>query len=298
MAATVSSPWGKPSAWALDAEEHEAELQQQIHLDSSAGKLADFPSLSAAASSTKSMKKKPQTVSLAEFTAYGSAKPSKLTRLTHEEALVLPTSPRQRAPEELDRNRLGGGFKSYGSNRYNSSGDDSSSNSRWGSSRASNRDSIKEIAPSRADEIDNWASAKKSDEVITGHLKKEETGTTAGTGGVRPKLVLQPRTVPVTEDIKKEVTVAKPKGANPFGEARPREEVLKEKGKDWKEIDEKLEAIKIKETVEEERGRKASFGNGSAPVERSWRKNDSLEAAANADQPQSSEAENGHVAEN
>ncbi|GKV27398.1 hypothetical protein SLEP1_g36571 [Rubroshorea leprosula] len=28
MAVTVSSPWGKPSAWALDAEEYEAELQQ------------------------------------------------------------------------------------------------------------------------------------------------------------------------------------------------------------------------------------------------------------------------------
>ncbi|KAK8513050.1 hypothetical protein V6N12_030456 [Hibiscus sabdariffa] len=29
MAATVSSLWGKPGAWPLDAEEHEAELQQQ-----------------------------------------------------------------------------------------------------------------------------------------------------------------------------------------------------------------------------------------------------------------------------
>ncbi|KAE8681222.1 hypothetical protein F3Y22_tig00111338pilonHSYRG00391 [Hibiscus syriacus] len=350
MAATVSSPWGKPGAWALDTEEHEDELQRQAHLDSSTGKLADFPSLSAAAS-TKSKKKKPQTVSLAEFAAYGSAKPTEPRRLTHEEDLVLPTGPRQRAPEEHDRNRLGGGFKSYGSNRFNSSGDDSSSNSRWGSSRVPDRDSNKEIALSRADEIDNWVSAKKStpsgngfgggferkgggggffdsqskaDEVdnwasikITKSAnaapprrfggvfdrrssfdslqsrdsprdldnwgkKKEETGSTAGSGKVRPKLVLQPRTVPVTEENKKEVTAPKPKGANPFGEARPREEVLKEKGKDWKEIDENLEAIKIKETVEEARVRKASFGNGRAPAERSWRKNDSVEAA---DQP-------------
>ncbi|KAK8658472.1 hypothetical protein V6N13_036678 [Hibiscus sabdariffa] len=362
MAATVSSPWGKPGAWALDAEEHEAELQQQARIDSSTQKLTDFPSLSAAAS-TKT-KKKAQTFSLAEFAAYGSAKPSEPTRLTHEEALALPTGPRQRAAEELDRNRLGGGFKSYGSNRYNSSGDDSSSNSRWGSSRVSNRDSNKETAPSRADEIDNWASAKKltptgngfgggfdrrerggggfvdshskADEVDnwasnksnkssnaapprrfgggferrssfdtlqTRDLdnwgkKKEDSGSTAGSGGVRPKLVLQPRTVPVTEEVKKEVTAPKPKGANPFGSARPREEVLKEKGKDWKEIDEKLEAIKIKETVaekEKERGRNASFGNGRAPVERSWRKN---EAAAGADQPQRCEAENGHAADN
>ncbi|EOX97749.1 PREDICTED: eukaryotic translation initiation factor 4B3 [Theobroma cacao] len=369
MAATVSSPWGKPGAWALDAEEHEAELQQQDqnHGDSSSEKHADFPSLATAAAA-KTKKKKSQTLSLAEFTTYGAAKPSEPTRLTHEDLLVLPTGPRQRSPEELDRNRLGGGFKSYGSNRYNSNGDDSSSNGRWGSSRASNRDSNREIAPSRADEIDNWASAKKSTSTGNGFgggferrerggggffdsqskadevdnwaanksyksaneapprrfgggferrssfdslqsrdsprdldnwgKKKEESGS-AGSGGVRPRLVLQPRTV--TEEGKKEATLAKPRGANPFGEARPREEVLKEKGKDWKEIDEKLEAVKIKETVavteRGERGGKVSFGNGRAPVERSWRKSDSVEAvAADADQSQSSE--NGHVEEN
>ncbi|XVF00930.1 hypothetical protein REPUB_Repub04eG0044600 [Reevesia pubescens] len=377
MAATVSSPWGKPGAWALDAEEHEAELEQQqpeqqSRVDSSTEKLADFPSLAAAAS-TKTKKKKGQTLSLAEFTTYNSAKPSEPTRLTHEDLLVLPTGPRQRSPEELDRNRLGGGFKSYGPNRYNSNGDDSSSNGRWGSSRVSNRDSNRETAPSRADENDNWASAKKSTPTGNGFgggferrerggffdsqskadevenwaaskrnkianeappprrfgggferrssfdslqsrespmdldswgKKKEETGSAAGSGGVRPKLVLQPRTVPVTEEGKNEVTLAKPKGANPFGEARPREEVLKVKGKDWKEIDEKLEAVKIKETVavtEKERGGKVGFGNGRAQVERSWRKNESVEAAASdADQqPRSAEkTENGLVAEN
>ncbi|XP_022763080.1 eukaryotic translation initiation factor 4B3-like isoform X3 [Durio zibethinus] len=371
MAATVSSPWGKPGAWALDAEEHEAELEQQSRVDSSTEKLADFPSLAAAAT-TKTKKKKGQTLSLAEFTTYGSAKPSEPARLTHEDRRLLPTGPRQRSPEELDRNRLGGGFKSYGSNRYNSNGDDSSSNSRWGSSRVSNRDSNREIAPSRADGIDNWASAKKltptgngfgsgferrdrggggffdsqskADEVdnwaasksnkIVNEApprrfgggferrssfdslqsrdsprdldnwgkKKEETVSAAGSGGVRPKLLLQPRTVPVTEEGKKEVTAPKPKGANPFGEARPREEVLKEKGKDWKEIDEKLEAVRIKETVavtEKERGGKASFGNGRAPVERSWRKSESAETAAADDQPRSAEkTENDHVAEN
>ncbi|XVE67115.1 hypothetical protein DITRI_Ditri08aG0134600 [Diplodiscus trichospermus] len=373
MAATVSSPWAKPGAWALDAEENEAELEREgeerSRVDSSTEKFADFPSLATAAA-TKAKKKKGQTLSLAEFTTYGSAKPSEPTRLTHEDLLVLPTGPRQRSPEELDGNRLGGGFKSYGSNRYNSSGDDSSSNSRWGSSRVSNRDSNREIAPSRADEIDNWASAKKStsngngfggglerrerggffdsqskaDEVdnwaanksyksaneapprrVGGGFekrssfdslqsrdsprdldnwgkKKEETGSAVGSGGVRPKLVLQPRTIPVTEEGKKEVTVAKPKGANPFGEARPREEVLKEKGKDWKEIDEKLEALKIKETVavtEKQRGKASFGGNGRAPVERSWRKSDSVEAATDADQPQSAEeTEHGCVAEN
>ncbi|RYR34533.1 hypothetical protein Ahy_A10g049480 [Arachis hypogaea] len=40
--------------------------------------------------------------------------------------------------------------------------------------------------------------------------------------------------------------VVKPKGPSPFGEARPREEVLAEKGHDWKKIDEQLESMKIK----------------------------------------------------
>ncbi|OMO74463.1 Plant specific eukaryotic initiation factor 4B [Corchorus capsularis] len=380
MAATVSSPWGKPGAWALDAEEHEAELQQQeqtSRVDSSTGKLADFPSLATAAAS-KPKKKKGQTISLAEFNTYSAPKPTEPTRLTHEDMLMLPTGPRERSPEELERNRLGGGFKSYGTNRYNSNnsnGDDS--NGRWGSSRAPKQ----ELGPSRADEIDNWAAAKKSapsgngfgggferrerggggffdgqskaDEVDNWAAnksnksfneapprrfgggfekrssfdslqsrdsqrdmdnwgrKKEESVTPAASGGVRPRLVLQPRTLPVTtEDVKKEAALAKPKGANPFGEARPREEVLKEKGKDWKEIDEKLEAVKIKETVavaekgeRGERGGKGGFGNGRAPVDRSWRKNESVEAAPDADadanEPQSSEnTENGHVAEN
>ncbi|KAK8693951.1 hypothetical protein V6N13_071517 [Hibiscus sabdariffa] len=108
MAATVLSLWGKPDAWVLDAEEHEVELQQQARIDSSTQKLVDFPSLSAVTSSKT--KKKAQTFSLAEFAAYGSAKPSEPTRLTHQEALALPTGPRQRAPEELDRNHPGDGF--------------------------------------------------------------------------------------------------------------------------------------------------------------------------------------------
>ncbi|KAL8105255.1 hypothetical protein AgCh_029156 [Apium graveolens] len=43
------------------------------------------------------------------------------------------------------------------------------------------------------------------------------------------------------------VDAVKPKGSNPFGNARPREEVLKEKGQYWKEVDETLESSKLKE---------------------------------------------------
>ncbi|PPD76530.1 hypothetical protein GOBAR_DD26543 [Gossypium barbadense] len=49
------------------------------------------------------------------------------------------------------------------------------------------------------------------------------------------------------EKVAKTLNVARVAGLS--HQAMPREEVLKEKGKDWKEIDEKLEAMKIKGTV-------------------------------------------------
>ncbi|KAH0670180.1 hypothetical protein KY289_024673 [Solanum tuberosum] len=49
---------------------------------------------------------------------------------------MLPTSPRERTAEELGQSRLGGGFRLYGYDR--------------------------EIAPSRADETDDWGAAKKT----------------------------------------------------------------------------------------------------------------------------------------
>lgn len=344
MAATVSSPWAKPGAWALDAEEHEAELEQQRKEEVVAEPLPDFPSLASAAATKTKKKNKGQTLSLAEF---NSGKASQPQRLTHEDLAVLPTGPRQRSAEELDRSRLGGGFKNYGSNRYSNSfgprGDgDDSSNSRWGSSRTSSRDSSRELQPSRADEIDNWASAKKTltaprertgffdshskaDESDSWVSKKTEPPRRSGFGSgfdrkssfdslsrdrergdtlnsdnwgrrkeetsdstrARPKLVLQPRTAPVSPVSDGPVNAVKPKGVNPFGEARPREAVLAEKGKDWKEIDEKLEAVKIK--PEKERPETVSFGKrgfgiggNGAPEHRSWRKSvsASVDAAA------------------
>lgn len=326
----MSSPWGKPGAWALDAEEQEAELQQQEEEQKT--EIADFPDLATAAATKTKKKNKGQTLSLAEF---NSAKPSQLNQsrgLTYEDQIVLPTGPRQRSAEELDRSRLGGGFKNYGSssrygsNSFGSNRDDDSSNSRWGSSRVSNREASRESQPSRADEIDNWAAAKKplptvrersggffdsqskadeSDSWVSN--KSETTRSKFGFGGgferkssfdslsrdrerdnwgkkkeesseserPRPKLVLQPRTAPVSDGL---VNVAKPKGVNPFGEARPREEVLAEKGKDWKEIDEKLEAVRIKEEKTEASppGRRG-FGNGRGGFaeSRSWRKSES-----------------------
>ncbi|XLS49889.1 hypothetical protein HN51_010566 [Arachis hypogaea] len=51
---------------------------------------------------------------------------------------------------------------------------------------------------------------------------------------------------------------------SPFGEVRPREEVLAEKGQDWKKIDEQLESMKIKEAAKKKESfRKRGFGSGN-----------------------------------
>ncbi|KAJ8572180.1 hypothetical protein K7X08_008691 [Anisodus acutangulus] len=350
MAATVSA-WAKPGAWALDSEEHESELQNEQSPNASngaaAGSAADFPSLAAA---TKTKKKKPQTLTLSEFTTYSAAKQyqsaaAATKTLTPEEALMLPTGPRERTAEELDQSRLGGGFRSYGYDRQGRGSDDTR---RQGGFR---RDNEREIVLSRADETDDWGATKKtlssngfdrrergerggffsdsqskadesdnwaankafvpssgrrfdrrgsfgsngSDSDSDKWTKRKEFGSgggafdslrerrggyegsvdsenwgrkreeigVVGAGGGRPKLNLAPRTLPLSEEKQngnEPVAVAKPKGANPFGAARPREEVLKEKGQDWKEINQKLESLKVSES-----------SDGGAPVvKKAW----------------------------
>ncbi|XP_050232729.1 eukaryotic translation initiation factor 4B3 [Mercurialis annua] len=386
MAATVSSPWAKPGAWALDAEEHEDELkqqhQQELNSKVSSGAESDFPSLSAAATK-QTKKKKSQPISLAEFNTYGAAKPSSAYQpkgLTHEDILSLPTGPRQRSAEELEsqRSRLGGGFKSYGGGMSSNgrSGEDSSNSSRWGGGSRVPRDSSSSrelLAPSRADEIDDWSKMKKTpsfgnerrergerergssffdsqskadeseswvsnkavetrrfgggferrgsfdslsrgdrfgssnggggadDSDSWGRRREESNGIGGGIGGgsatARPKLVLQPRSLPVSNEND---GGAKPKGSSPFGDARPREEVLAEKGKDWKEIDEKLESVKISGAKEVERGA-WSFSNGRADSgrePRTWRKPDVAADDSNSRPESAAASENGNVSEN
>ncbi|XP_042067345.1 eukaryotic translation initiation factor 4B3-like [Salvia splendens] len=141
MAATVKTAWAKPGAWALEAEENESELLQQqeemVAAPNGHSETADFPSLALA--KTKKKKKQP-----AAFQAKG---------LTTDELMALPTSPRERTTEELDRNKLGGGFRSYGGGMRDEQ------SRRQGSF---NRESNRELAPSRADETDNWTAGKRS----------------------------------------------------------------------------------------------------------------------------------------
>ncbi|CAI9764345.1 unnamed protein product [Fraxinus pennsylvanica] len=372
----MASVWGKPGAWALDSEENEADLLHQHKQDSidghsmgSADEASDFPSLAAAAATKTKKKKKGQTVSLQEFTSYSANKGP-----TPDVLLNLPTAPRQRSAEELDRNQLGGGFKSYGSSYDRPARVEQ--HRRQGSFGG---DSNRDFAPSRADETDNWAAGKKSivndgfdgrrrgdrggffsdsqnradesdnwgskktcmpteprrfekrggfgfesnnggadsdswarkreegrriggafdslrdrkggfelnspDSETWGRKREEGTEVSAS----RPRLNLKPRTLPVGEGQKSENgNVVKPKGNNPFGEARPREEVLKEKGQDLKEIKEKLESTKIKEVAPgSPNGLAASkrsswIGNGRERLhqedraEKTWRKPESV----------------------
>ena len=67
-------------------------------------------------------------------------------------------------------------------------------------------------------------------------------------GGARPRLALKPRTLPLPADaaaVEGAASASADGGgasANPFGAARPREAVLKDKGVDWRAEDAKLDA--------------------------------------------------------
>ncbi|KZV53453.1 eukaryotic translation initiation factor 3 subunit A [Dorcoceras hygrometricum] len=343
MAAAVSA-WAKPGGWALDSEENEAELLQQHNQDDAINKgpdTSDFPSLATAAS-TKTKKKKPQTLSLQEFATYGTVKPTQSEApkgLTPDELLLLPTGPRQRSAEELDRDKLGGGFRSYGyrdeqprrqgsfsrDNGRESEPSRADESDRWAAGKKSSlnngferkeRGGFFPDSLSRADDSDNWAANKSFvpsetrryekrgsfgsdssnwgdgrkaggafdslrerrgvtesngiDSDTWGRKREEESG---GSGG-RPRLNLKPRSLPIDDgqkgsEIKSD---AKPKGNNPFGDARPREEVLKDLGHDVKAIEEKLESTKIKGVaVADDDDRKKGFWSGKGR-ETAWRK--------------------------
>ncbi|XP_024993504.1 eukaryotic translation initiation factor 4B3-like [Cynara cardunculus var. scolymus] len=382
MAATVTNVWGKPGAWALDSEEHEDKLNQEKTATPTTGndQSADFPDLTTAAA-TKTKKKKGKPLPLGEFVTGWTNKPKAQTYqaakgLTTEDMMMLPTGPRERTAEELDRSRLGGGFRSYGDRNNDSS------NSRWGSNRSTGggeegRTSSREY--SRADKTDDWGAQKKSavgggggfdrkeraggffegsnsradesDRWVSnksytppegrrnvrfessgganssdnwGKKKEEEARRFGGggggafdslrekgsgnelpdsdnwgrkreeaIGGSRPKLNLQPRKLPVVGDTA-ELKPNKGSNLNPFGDARPREQVLKEKGQDWREIDEKLDSMKMKE-VDSKRG----FRTAAAiedQSEKSWRKNVSPSSSenneiGNAEEPEGEEAQ-------
>ncbi|KAM0025736.1 putative plant specific eukaryotic initiation factor 4B [Helianthus debilis subsp. tardiflorus] len=281
MAATVTSAWAKPGAWALDSEQHEDELNQPPPAPTPAPPTSDFPDLMTAAA-TKTKKKKAQTLSLGQFVSSSSNQTYQTPKgLTAEDLLNLPTGPRQRTAEELAGTRLGGGFRSYG-DRNNES-----SNSRWGSGRGSGggdeegrRSSREPLGPSRADEIDDWGAMKKS--TVGGGFDRRERGGGGGFGDGSHSRAddsdswASNKTYRPTEGRKfggfeKERRM----GFESSGDADN-----SEKGEDWKEIDEKLEAMKMKELGSGDRFKRGGGKPRSVEdlSEKSWRKNQAVDA--------------------
>ena len=173
----MSKPWGGIGAWADEAERADEEQ---------AADAQSFPSLKEAASS-KSKKKKKMTLS--EFTK-GSV------GLTREQTIQLPTGPRQRSEDEMQRGGIGGGFSSYGgrSSGGGMSRDRDDSNGSWGGGRRGyggfedDQRGASRVSDfpqqSRADEADDWGKGKKSLPVFDqGRQGRYGGGVGSGGGG-------------------------------------------------------------------------------------------------------------------
>ncbi|CAN0896295.1 Eukaryotic translation initiation factor 4B1 [Linum grandiflorum] len=109
---------------------------------------------------------------------------------------------------------------------------------------------------SRADEVDNWAVDKKPLSFATPSRSSNFGFRSSGAENdrwtrsgseveqerpERPRLVLNPPKVDVGVTV---TEVSKTNKPNPFGTARPREEVLAEKGLDWRKLETDLESKK------------------------------------------------------
>ncbi|RLM73778.1 eukaryotic translation initiation factor 4B [Panicum miliaceum] len=313
----MAKPWGGVGAWALDAEraeEEERERAAAVPAPEPAGGAASFPSLreAAVAGGGKSKKKnKGTTLSLSEFTTFGAAAaqrraaPVEPRGLTPQEMMMLPTGPRERSAEELDRSR---GFRSYGGGGFGGPGEGErrgfDDEGRRGPGRSSDLD-----MPSRADEVDDWGASKKFTPAPTDSGRRDRFGgpsplgraddiddwsrdkkplpsryPSLGSGGggggfrsssgfrdspgfrdssassdsdrwvrgatpmphngegagERPRIVLNPlkRDPAATSTPPAEVARNRP---SPFGAARPREDVLAEKGVDWRKFESEIE---------------------------------------------------------
>uniref|UniRef100_A0A0E0K1X4 Eukaryotic translation initiation factor 4B1 n=1 Tax=Oryza punctata TaxID=4537 RepID=A0A0E0K1X4_ORYPU len=299
---------GGAGAWALDAERAEEEERENAAAPPEPpAPAAGFPSLreaAAGAAAGKSKKKKGTTLSLSEFTTYGAAgrRPAAAAAepkgLTPQEMMMLPTGPRERSAEELDRSRLGGGFRSYGSGERRGGFDDDGR--RGGPGRDADLD-----MPSRADESGNWSLNKKSfapspadsgarsrygslggggAAAASSFGRADDDGDwsrgkkpmpmpsrypSLGSGGggfrdsptstdsdrwsraapppshngerERPRLVLDPPKRDASATPTPPPAEAPRSRPSPFGAARPREDILAEKGLDWRKMETEID---------------------------------------------------------
>ncbi|XVF43884.1 hypothetical protein PTKIN_Ptkin02bG0076600 [Pterospermum kingtungense] len=306
----MSKPWGGIGAWAAEAEREEAEEREAAAAAAAATPPAEsqsFPSLREAVSAKPKKKK----MTLSEFTmgnfsspggggVGGGARVTEYSRLTPAEMMQLPTRPKERSAEEMQYGRLGGGFSSYGRSgppagrvmreRDDSDGSWGSGKRQYGGFDEERRGPPPRVSdydqPSRADEVDNWATAKKATSLFDSGRQNRYGGLGSGGGGgfsradevdnwtagkrpipdrsstfgsgfrdsgpepdrwtrggggfreERPRLILDPPRE-VNEPV---VKTNKP---NPFGAARPREEVLAEKGLDWRKLESEIESKKV-----------------------------------------------------
>ncbi|XP_030496515.1 eukaryotic translation initiation factor 4B2 [Cannabis sativa] len=307
----MSKPWGGIGAWAAEAEREEAE-EREAKAAAAANPSPSFPSLKeAVATNSKTAKKKKMTLN--EFMT-GSGAGAGDTGLTHDEKLRLPTGPKERSADEM---QYGRGFSTYGRSGSMQGGrgrDREDGDGSWGGGgrrsygggfdeeRRGPPSRVSELdQPSRADEVDNWKTEKKSlpsfdsgrqnrygslgsgggggglgggasraDEVDNWTFGKKPLpvrSSTFGSGGggfrdsepdrwnrggggfrdssgdrERTRLVLDPPKADT--GLNEPLPVVKTNKPNPFGAARPREEILAEKGLDWKKLDSEIEAKK------------------------------------------------------
>ncbi|KAK8933606.1 hypothetical protein KSP39_PZI015683 [Platanthera zijinensis] len=221
-------------AWALESERAEAEERQRADAATAASLFSSgfpmlfagepaqsFPSLQDAATKPKKKKSVP---------------------LKSSDVLSLPTGPRERTAEELEQSRVRGAFRYHG---YGTGGGNDATPSRRrpdfsfhdNSSRASTKkftptlDSdrqerhgfIRNVGASKADGVDNWSIGKK-------FIAPPPPNTHSGFGSGFRDSVSRPDP-PLTRP-------------SPFGAARPREEVLAEKGLDWRKMETEIELKK------------------------------------------------------
>ncbi|XP_068666090.1 eukaryotic translation initiation factor 4B1-like [Aristolochia californica] len=302
----MSKGWGGIGAWAAETERADAEERerQSAAADITQAESQSFPSLKAAAAAKP---KKKKAISLSEFTTGthvgpgGASRFDSSNRLTTEEMMKLPTGPKERSPDEIEPRRFGGGFSSFSRSgpppRRSDEGD-----APWGGAgrrsygsgfdderQAPPRRGSEYDQPSRADEVDNWATTKKpiSYGPVDSTRNDRDRYSTVGTGGSsradevdswasakkpfparstfssgfrdsaadreRPRLVLdKPRGDAVSTESTRST---KP---TPFGAARPREEVLAEKGLDWRKFDSDIDTKKMSRPTSSQSSRPSS----------------------------------------
>ncbi|KAL8535291.1 hypothetical protein ACS0TY_011061 [Phlomoides rotata] len=267
------SPWGKVGAWAAEAERAEAEEREAAEKAAAAKPEPSFPSLKEGVTTATKQKKKTK-MSLQEFTLSGSAASR---GLTHEEMLLLPTGPKERSADEMySGGRMGGGFSNFGSNQGRPreyEGRRSYGFQEEERHRPPPQARVSELdQPSRADGVDNWASMKKQivPEYFSPQSRPGGKYSSLGGGGgpgaasradevdnwaTDKKPISQPQQQSRSSSFgsgfsrpepdrwarnEQRLVLSSPK-PNPFGTARPREEVLAEKGLDWKKLDLEIE---------------------------------------------------------